>query len=168
MKRNLPTDTTRLIYPTEAIVPGRGPAYKALRKEIPRVAFGALKKEMVSQSNLKVVMTGCLADNAEDIAVLAEHLRIAKYTNVPFHLVGVTRDREEHSRRLGTPARVSGGKAKLQDDGILQELLEQHRLVDVRSLPEDLLTLVDVEYLTLDTTGQTVDQTVSKKMRKAY
>jgi len=174
MKRNLPASTTRLIDnhvlidPVEAIVPGRSSEHKALRKEIRRVAFEALTKEMISQPNLKVIVTGCLADNVEDIAVLSEHVCIAKDADVPFYLVEVTCDPKEHSRRLEAPARATGGKTKLQDVSVLQELLEQHRLVDVMSLPTELLRSVDVNYFVLDTTGLTVDQTVSKTMRKAY
>jgi hypothetical protein len=123
---------------------------------------------MVSQPGLKVIMTGCLADNAEDIAVLAEHLRMAQDAHVPFYLVEVTCDPKEHGRRLEAPARVTGDKTKLRDVSVLQELLEKHRLVDVSRLPTELLRPVDVNYFVLDTTGLTVDQTVSKTMRKAY
>ena len=172
IKDNLPEHNARLIDnhvlidPAEAIVPGRGPAHKLLRAKVRRVAFEALTEEFVSQPNLKVIMTGCLADNAEDTAVLTEHLRIAKDTNVPFYLVGVTCDREEHGRRLEAPARTAGGKTKLRDENILRELLEHHVLVDPKKVPEEVLTVVEFEHVVLDTTGLTVEQSVSKKMQK--
>ncbi|KAF2026683.1 hypothetical protein EK21DRAFT_115633 [Setomelanomma holmii] len=61
-------------------MPGHGPAHKLLRAQVP------------------LIMIGCLANNAEDTAILAEHQHTAKDTNVPFHLVGVTCDYEEHGR----------------------------------------------------------------------
>ncbi|EAT83410.1 hypothetical protein SNOG_09218 [Parastagonospora nodorum SN15] len=173
MMHNLAAETTRLIDnhvlidPAEAIVPGRNPAHKALRREIRRVAFEALTKEMVSHPNVKVIMTGCLADNSEDIAVLAEHVRIAQDTDGPFYLVEVTCDRAEHGRRLEAPARATGGKTKLQDGSILQALLQQNRLVKVRNLPTELLRAVDISFFELDTTDLNVDQTVAKTMRRA-
>jgi hypothetical protein len=82
IKSNLPehatglTDNHVLIDPAEAIAPGRGAAHKVLHAEVRRVAFEALIEEFASRPHMKVIMTGCLADNAEDTAVLAEHLRI--------------------------------------------------------------------------------------------
>jgi shikimate kinase len=172
IKDNLPADATCLIDnhilidPAEAIIPGRGPAHKKLRQNIRRVAFEALTEEMVSQPNLKVIMTGCIVDSPEDIAVLAEHLRVAKDANVPFYLIDVTCDREEHGRRLETIERAAEGKSKLRDCHVLQQLLEQYKRIE--NLPEELLTVVDIEHMMLDTTGSTVDQTVSKKMQNMH
>jgi hypothetical protein len=172
IKDNLPADATRLIDnhilidPAEAIIPGRGPAHKKLRQRIRCVAFEALTEEMVSQPNLKVIMTGGLVDNPEDTAILAEHLRIAKYANVPFCLIDITCDREEHGQRLETPARTAEGKSKLRDGHVLQQLLEQHRRIE--NLSEELLTDVDFEHMTLDTTGLTVNQSLSKEMQTMH
>tara|TARA_R110002003_G_scaffold95_1_gene7238 strand:+ start:15964 stop:16308 length:345 start_codon:yes stop_codon:yes gene_type:complete len=111
------------------------------------------------------MMMGCLADDDEDTNVLAEHLRIAKDTDVPFYLVGVTCDCGEHGHRLGTPSRTVGGKTKHRDDAVLQNLLEQHELVDPKKVSEELLTVVDIEHVMLDTTGLSVEETVKKNMR---
>jgi hypothetical protein len=45
--------------------------------------FEALTEETVRQPNLEALMTGCLADNTGDIAVLTEHLHVAEDTKVP-------------------------------------------------------------------------------------
>ncbi|KAH4900261.1 hypothetical protein HBI80_161130 [Parastagonospora nodorum] len=160
MMHNLPAETTCLIDNHVLI----DPAEAIIR----RVAFEALTKEMVSHPNVKVIVTGCLADNSEDIAVLAEHVRVTQDTDGPFYLVEVTCYRAEHGRRLEAPTCATGGKTKLQDGSILQVLLEQNRLVKVRSLPTELLRAVDVSCFELDTTGLNVDQTVAKTMRRAY
>jgi hypothetical protein len=102
----------------------------------------ALTEEVVSQPNLKVIMTGGLVDNPEDTAILAEHLRIAKYSNVPFCLIDITCDRGEHGQRLETPARIAEGKSKLRDGHVLQQLLEQHKRIE--NLPEELLTVRNI------------------------
>ncbi|KAF2823792.1 hypothetical protein CC86DRAFT_297778 [Ophiobolus disseminans] len=172
IKDNLPENAVRLIDnrvlidPAEAIAPGRGPAHKLIRAKVRRVAFGALTTELLSQPNLKAIMTDCPADTTEDTAVLAEHIRVAKDTNVPFYFVGVTCDQEEHGRRLDTPTRTVGGKTKLRDESVLRELLEQHVLVDPKKLSEELLTVVEIVHVVLDTTGLTVEQSMSKKMRQ--
>jgi hypothetical protein len=111
------------------------------------------------------MVAGCLADYDEDTAMVAKHLRIAKDTTVPLYLMGVTCDREEHGRRLETPSHTVGGKTKLRDDAVLQELLEQHELVDPKKVSEESLAVVDIEHVMLDTTGLSVEKTVKKKMR---
>jgi hypothetical protein len=172
IKDNLPADATRLIDnhilidPAEAIVPGHSAAHKKLRQNIRRIAFEALTEEMVSQPNLKVIMTRGLVDNPEDTAILAEHLRIAKYVNVLFCLIDITCDRGEHGQRLETPAQTAVGKSKLRDGNVLQQLLEQHQRIE--NLPEELLTDVDFEHMTLDTTGWTVDATLSKNIQNMH
>jgi chloramphenicol 3-O-phosphotransferase len=122
IKAGLPQGSTRLvddhilIDPAEAIIPDRDVAPKFLWQQLQRVASEALTEETVSQPYFKVIMTGCLAYNAEDTAVLVEHLRIAKDMIVPFYLVGVICECEEHGQRLGAPSRASGSKTKWQDE----------------------------------------------------
>jgi hypothetical protein len=63
------------------------------------------------------------------------------------------------------PAATVGGKTKLRDDAVLQELLEQHELVEPKKVSEELLTVVDIEHVMLDTRGMSVEETVKKEMR---
>jgi hypothetical protein len=66
---------------------------------------------------------------------------------------------------LETPSRIIGGKTKLRDDAVFQNLLEQHELVDPKQVSEELLTVVDIEHVILDTTGLSVEETVKRKWR---
>ncbi|KAF2667325.1 hypothetical protein BT63DRAFT_290038 [Microthyrium microscopicum] len=65
-----------LIDPVEAICPGRNPRHYALRKKFRDVAFDALIADPNPQ--LSIIITISLGANADDIAVMHEHLRIAR------------------------------------------------------------------------------------------
>jgi hypothetical protein len=154
-------DNHLLIDPVAAIVPTRGIAHNTLRKEVRAVAFNAIRRELASDPGLTIIMTGCLAHNASDIAVLQEHLDIAPaYGFVAFWLINLRCEEGEHKKRFGDAARYAEGKTKLRDESILDGLVEQHELLDPRKLEGkvEVGQGVAMGYNELDTTELSVGQ----------
>ncbi|KAF2872813.1 hypothetical protein BDV95DRAFT_627696 [Massariosphaeria phaeospora] len=159
LQSKFPRETTRLvdnhllIDPAEAIAPGRGNAHQSLRAGLRQVAFEGLVKQLAKKPKLQIIMTGCLAGNHEGIAVLIEHIEIAQKSNVPFYLVDVVCDRDEHISRFSNPMRYADGKTKLRDDAVLHKVLDENRLCDPKDLPEQVQNYVGRRHLVLNTTG---------------
>ena len=64
-----------------------------------------------------IVLTGCLGQNSEDVALYAEHVEIAQARGVPLLSFTLTVEKSEHILRLQSPHRVYGQKNKLNDPG---------------------------------------------------
>ena len=108
-------DNHLIIDPAEAVHPGRGYEHKAQRDVIRRAVFQDLKG--LPETITTIVLTGCLGQNAEDVAVYAEHVEIAQARGVPLLSFTLTVQKSEHLLRLQSPDRVYGQKTKLNDHG---------------------------------------------------
>lgn len=104
-----------IIDPAEAVHPGRGYEHKALRDVIRRAVFQDLKG--LPENITTIVLTGCLGQNSEDVALYAEHVEIAQARGVPLLSFTLTVEKSEHILRLQSPHRVYGQKNKLNDPG---------------------------------------------------
>lgn len=147
-------DNHLLIDPVHAIIPSRGNAHKDLRRRFRQVAFDALKED--PNPDLMIVMMGCVGDNVDDGAVYAEHVEVARARGVPFVSVNLVCGREDHQRRFGDPKRYEGARSKLADKRVLEELMENHELLDPRTgRAEGWLrgTEGDIRHFEVDTTG---------------
>ncbi|KAF1949938.1 hypothetical protein CC80DRAFT_520260 [Byssothecium circinans] len=137
MQDSLPKSTTRLIDnhilidPAEAIRPGRGPSHKALRKAICSVAFSAIKEDLNANPDLVFIMSACVGNNSDDIAVLHEYLDITRGTSVSFHMLNLRCGVEEHRKRFEGVERYQAGKKKLGDGKVLDALVRENELVDL-------------------------------------
>lgn len=108
-------DNHLIIDPAEATHPGRGFEHKALRDVIRRAVFQDLKG--LPENITTIILTGCLGQNSEDVAVYAEHVELAQARGVPFHSFALAVEKSEHLLRLQSPDRVYGQKTKLNDPG---------------------------------------------------
>jgi chloramphenicol 3-O-phosphotransferase len=149
-------DNHLLIDPAQAIIPGRDPRHKALRAKIRQVAFEALEEEFSVTPELTVIMTNCLADTEEDIAVLEEHVKLAMDCGIPIYLVNIECDKEEHMLRLRDRCRYTGGKTKLSDEAILERMLNEHVLVNDTKVHTKPGRDVQLKELMLDTTHRRI------------
>jgi hypothetical protein len=142
-----------LIDPVEAIHPGRTAAHYALRKRFRDVAFEALIADPCSERT--IILTICLGENKNDVAVMREHLRIAHERQVPVYWVNLTCDNvAEHSSRITSEERKSGGTSKCTDQGVLEELMKSGTaLLTEADMTEDIKD-ISVSFRVQDTSGK--------------
>lgn len=174
IKKNLPENNTRIVsedakaFAAEAIIPVHGDAHMELRKNIRRVMFDALTEEMVKQENLKAIMVECLSDDERGIQVLAEHVRIARGAKVPFHLINLSCELEEHVNRVEDYPRAEDSEERPEDASLLRGPAGSDRLADLTRLPRELLSEVDADAFELNTTGMTAEQILSKELIRVH
>ncbi|KAI7239485.1 hypothetical protein KC330_g1855 [Hortaea werneckii] len=107
-----------------------------------------------------IVLTGCLGQNSEDVAVYAEHVEIAQARGVPFCSFTLTVEKSEHLLRLQSPDRVYGQKAKLNDPAVLETIMTNNEILDP-TIVVDTGSDVDlraIRHHLIDTTGLTVSE----------
>jgi hypothetical protein len=153
-------DNHLLIDPVEAIVRGRGPGHKALRRAFRSVAFEALLD--IDDGCTTLIFTSCLSSTEEDQHVLEEFLAIASHRRVPFYLLNISCDKEKHHSRLITTERVTSLKARLVLPGILDIMLKEHKLVDLTDGQMNLSQTPTNHMFKLDTTYNSIDKSALK------
>ncbi|KAI6832552.1 hypothetical protein KC340_g7023 [Hortaea werneckii] len=124
-----------IIDPAEAVHPGRGYEHKALRDVIRRAVFQDLKG--LPENITTIVLTGCLGQNSEDVALYAEHVEIAQARGVPLLSFTLTVEKSEHILRLQSPHRVYGQKNKLNDPAVLEKLMTDNDILDPTVVVDD-------------------------------
>ena len=146
-----------LIDLVEAIYPGRTSAHYALRKKFRDLAFGALIAD--PRPERFIIFTVCLGENEDDIAVMYEHLQIARERCLPVCWVNLTcDDEEEHNCRIASEQRKASGKSKCTDPEVLKEMKTKSgaallRAADIAAHIEDLL----VSFCVQDTSGMSAE-----------
>jgi chloramphenicol 3-O-phosphotransferase len=153
-------DNHLLIDPVEAIVAGRGPEHKELRRAFREVAFNALCNTVDKSTTL--IFTSCLSLTEEDRHVLEEYLAIASRRRVPFFLFNISCDRIEHHSRLVTTERVGGSKTKLVTPKVLDDMLNEQNLVEIDYGQTGLLQTPANHQFELDTTYNSIDESALK------
>ena len=153
-------DNHLLIDPVQAIIPARGADHKVLRRAFRQIAFDALTA--IEYASTTLIFTSCLSSSQEDQQVFEEYLALSSRRRVPFYLFNISCDREEHHSRLVTNERSTGSKTKLVSTGVLDKMLDEHRLAktaqDETTLPE-----FSARYMfELDTTYNSIDESASK------
>ncbi|KAI7116863.1 hypothetical protein KC343_g2774 [Hortaea werneckii] len=155
-------DNHLIIDPAEAVHPGRGYEHKALRDVIRRAVFQDLKG--LPENITTIIMTGCLGQNSEDVAVYAEHVEVAQARGVPFHSFTLTVMKSEHVLRLQSPDRVYGQKTKLNDPAVLETIMAHNEILDP-TIVVDKGSDVDfkaMRHYLIDTTGLTVSESADR------
>ncbi|RMY20381.1 hypothetical protein D0867_04042 [Hortaea werneckii] len=155
-------DNHLIIDPAEAVHPRRGYEHKALRDVIRRAVFQDLKK--LPENITTIVLTGCLGQNAEDVAVYAEHVEIAQARGVPLLSFTLTVQKSEHLLRLQSPDRVHGQKTKLNDPDVIETIMTNNEILDP-TIVVDKGSDVDfrsIRHHLIDTTGLTVDESAGR------
>jgi chloramphenicol 3-O-phosphotransferase len=153
-------DNHLLIDSVEAIVPGRGPEHKELRRAFREVAFDALCN--TADKSTTLIFTSCLSSTEEDQHVFEEYLAIASRRQFPFFLFNISCDSVEHHSRLVTTERVKGSKTKLVIPEILNNMLHEHKLVEL-DYGQTSLTHTAANYMfKLDTTYNSIDESALK------
>ncbi|KAI7343105.1 hypothetical protein KC354_g15856 [Hortaea werneckii] len=155
-------DNHLIIDPAEAAHPGRGNEHKALRDVIRRTVFQDLKQ--LPEHVTTIVLTGCLGQNSEDIAVYAEHVEIAQARGVPFILFTLTVEKSEHLLRLRSPDRVYGQKTKLNDPAVLETMMTNTTILNP-TIVVNKGSDVDfraIRHHLIDTTGLTVSESTDR------
>jgi chloramphenicol 3-O-phosphotransferase len=153
-------DNHLLIDPVEAIVPGRGPEHKELRRAFREVAFDALCN--TGDKSTTLIFTSCLSLAEEDQHVFEEYLAIASRRQVPFLLFNISCDRVEHHSRLVTTERVGGSKTKLVIPEVLDDMLNEQNLVELAHGQTGLLQTPANHQFELDTTYNSIDESALK------
>ncbi|GAB1737643.1 hypothetical protein NU219Hw_g2058t1 [Hortaea werneckii] len=155
-------DNHLIIDPAEAAHPGRGWEHKALRDVIRRAVFQDLKR--LPENITTIVLTGCLAQNSEDVAVYAEHVKIAQARGVPFLSFTLTVEKSEHLLRLQSPDRVYGQKTKLNDPAVLETIMANNEILDPTVVVEKCsdVDFRAVRHHLIDTTGLTVSESADR------
>ncbi|KAF2490896.1 hypothetical protein BU16DRAFT_445282, partial [Lophium mytilinum] len=147
-----------LVDPAAAIYPERDQNHYALRRAFRKTAFDALKAD---NRDLSIIMAACLGNSAADVAVLAEYVDVARVRNVPFILVNLVCDMDEHVARLQGRERGEGARTKLRDGEVLRELMAGNTLVRAREHRE-LWEGVEVRTYEMDTTGREAGEVAGK------
>jgi hypothetical protein len=143
-----------------AIVPGRGPEYKELRRAFREVAFDALCD--TGDKSTTLIFTSCLSLTEEDQHVFEEYLAIASRRQIPFFLFNISCDSLEHHGRLVTTERVRGSKTKLVIPEVLDDMLHEHKLVE-HDYGQISLTQTAANYMFKpDTTYNSIDESALK------
>jgi len=134
-------DNHLLIDPAQVLFPDRSDDHHDLRRRIRDAVFPYIRR--LAQEGHVVLMTACLAaDNDGDAAFFCEHLALVRGTDVPLHWVSAFCDEESLLERVQSPERVQSSKTKLTDPGILQGLMNAHRLLEPGGLSGGLTNLV--------------------------
>ncbi|KAI7261420.1 hypothetical protein KC335_g10744 [Hortaea werneckii] len=136
-------DNHLIIDPAEAAHPGRGNEHKALRDVIRRTVFQDLKQ--LPEHVTTIVLTGCLGQNSEDVAVYAEHVEIAQARGVPFILFTLT-------------------KTKLNDPAVLETMMTNTTILNP-TIVVNKGSDVDfraIRHHLIDTTGLTVSESTDR------
>jgi chloramphenicol 3-O-phosphotransferase len=153
-------DNHLLIDPVEAIVPGRGPEHKELRRAFREVAFNALCN--TADKSTILILTSCLRLTEDDRHVFEEYLAIASRRQVPFFLFNISCDRIAHHSRLVTTERVGGSKTKLIIPKVLDDMLNEQNLVELAHGQTDLSKTPVNHQFELDTTYNSIDESALK------
>lgn len=153
-------DNHLLIDPVQAIIPGRGADHKALRHAFRRIAFDALTA--IEDASTILIFTGCLSSTREDRQVLEEHLAVAAQRRIPFFLFNISCDKEEHHSRLITTERSTGSKTKLVNTEVLDDMLNQHKLVQIERGQICPPHIPSWYMFDLDTTRDSIDESAAK------
>ena len=156
-------DNHLLIDPVQAIIPGRSTDQKALRYAFRKVAFDALSG--IADERTTLIFTSCLSSSEEDQQVFEEYLAIASRRQISLYLFNIAGDRKEHHSRLVTTERSAGSKTKLTIPEILDDMLDNHTLVEIEQyktrLPDS-----PVQYsFELDTTNNSVEESAAEIYR---
>ncbi|RMZ09704.1 hypothetical protein D0864_01443 [Hortaea werneckii] len=149
-------DNHLIIDPAEATHPGRGFEHKALRDVIRRAVFQDLKG--LPENITTIILTGCLGQNSEDVAVYAEHVELAQARGVPFHSFALAVEKSEHLLRLQSPDRVYGQKTKLNDPAVLETIMTNNEILD----PTIVVDFRAIRHHPIDTTGLTVSESADR------
>lgn len=147
-----------LIDPAEAIYPGRTEAHYTLRKRFRDLAFDALIADPSSERI--VLITICLGENNDDIAVMGEHLQIARERRVPVYWENLTCDNvAEHNGRIASEQRKSSGTSKCTDPEVLEELKKKSgaALLTAADIAEDIDDIL-VTFCVQDTIGKSPEE----------
>jgi hypothetical protein len=87
---------------------------------------------------------------------------LARGRGVPLILVNVLCDVEENKQRLGSDERKEGGKTKLIDGDVLEQIREEARLLDREIVLDVMIGEGNAFYFDLDSTGLEVEIATSK------
>ncbi|KAI7191127.1 hypothetical protein D0869_02291 [Hortaea werneckii] len=149
------------IDPAEATHPGRGHEHKTLRDVIRR---RLPRPQRLPENITTIVLTGCLGQNSEDVAVYAEHVEIAQARGVPFLSFTLTVEKSEHLLRLQSPDRVYGQKTKLNDPTVLETMMTNNDILDPMIVVErgSDADLRAISHHLIDTTGLTVSESADR------
>ncbi|RMY67688.1 hypothetical protein D0863_07634 [Hortaea werneckii] len=155
-------DNHLIIDPAKATHPGRGYEHKALRDVIRRAIFQDLKG--LPKNITTVILTGCLGQNSEDVAVYAEHVELAQARGVPLLSFTLTVEKSEHLLRLQSPDRVYGQKTKLNDPAVLETIMTNNEILDPTTVVDKGC---DVDFRAIchhliDTTGLLVSESAAR------
>ncbi|KAI7484522.1 hypothetical protein KC351_g4473 [Hortaea werneckii] len=155
-------DNHLIINPAEAAHPGRGNEHKALRDVIRRAVFQDLRG--LPKHITAIVLTGCLGQNSEDVAVYAKHVEVAQARGMPLFSFTLTVEKGEHLSRLQSPDRVYGQKTKLNDPAVLETMMTNNEILDP-TIVVDNSSDVDfraIRHHLIDTTGLTVSESTDR------
>ncbi|KAI7158114.1 hypothetical protein KC349_g5090 [Hortaea werneckii] len=155
-------DNHLIIDPAEATHPGRRHEHKALRDVVRRAVFQDLKG--LPENIRTIILTGCLGQNSEDIAVYAEYVEVAQARGVPLLSFTLTVEKSEHLLRLQSPDRVYGQKTKLNDPAVLETMMTNNEILDP-NIVVDKDSDVDIRAIRhhlIDTTGLTVSESADR------
>jgi hypothetical protein len=72
---------------------------------------------------------------------------------------------EEHGRKYGAEVRYREGNMKLRDGNVLEVMLEEHELVDIRKMEEKPKEQVELQYNVLDATAFSIEQSTAEVLR---
>jgi hypothetical protein len=145
-----------LIDPVVAIHPSRNEAHYALRKRFRQIAFEALIKD--SNTDRIIILTVCLGDNQDDIAVMLEHLHIARERRIPVFWVNLLcNDVSEHERRIASDERKRSGMSKCTDPVLLREIKNKSKLLATTDIMGDVANL-SLAYYEQDTSNKSIKE----------
>jgi len=154
-------DNHLLIDPVVAIEPTRDESHYSLRREFRQAAIEGLKR--VKDEGLIVIFTACLAVSSvpvpyDDIDQLKQYVDLADGRGVPLIFVSLLFDLENNKDRLCSEEKKEGGKTKLSDAGVLEQISGSTSILD-RELVLGCGKGGKIYHLELDTTERSVDQT---------
>ena len=152
-------DNHLLIDPVQAIVPGRGADHRAPRYAFRKVAFDALIA--IEDTSTTLIFTSCLSSTEEDQQVFEEYLAIASRRQISFYLFNISCDRKEHHSRLVTTERSTGSKTKLIIPEVLDDMLDNHTLVEIEQHKTRLPDSPVQHSFELDTTNQSIEESAA-------
>lgn len=113
--------------PVEAISPDRARETRGFRRQLRMLAFDALVAQ--PDPELVIIMTGCIASNAADIALFHDYVSIARRKNVPFYSFNLECDLFVHIHRLQSNPRMSSKRKRITDPTILRNIIAQTSLI---------------------------------------
>lgn len=153
-------DNHLLIDPVQAIIPGRGTDHKALRHAFRRVAFDALSA--IEDGSTTLILTSCLSSTEGDQQILEELKAIAAQRRISFFLFNISCDKKEHHSRLITTERSTGSKTKLVIPEVLDDILSQHKLVEIGNEQICPPQIPSWYMFDLDTTCNSIDESAAR------